>query len=90
LDSHKGSRWELGLYNAAFCGGKWPQVQNATTGAEARANLEALRGAEAPLFHGITRIREVLVLPAFVRFSATSGNRALPEIIYEATFRLNT
>jgi hypothetical protein len=99
LDSHKGSRWELGLYNGALGGGKLPQVQNATTGAEARANLEAQRRAKAPLFHGITRIREFFGIPAlvnfsvlraFVRFSATSGSRAIPEIIFEATFSLNT
>jgi hypothetical protein len=29
----------------------------ATTGAEARADLEALRGAEVPLFHGTGRVR---------------------------------
>jgi hypothetical protein len=27
-------------------------MQNATTGAEARSDFAALRGAEAPLFHG--------------------------------------
>jgi len=32
--------------------------QNATTGAEARADWAALRGAEAPLFHGTARISE--------------------------------
>jgi hypothetical protein len=31
---------------------------NATTGAEARADFGALRGAEAPLFHGIAHNRE--------------------------------
>jgi hypothetical protein len=82
LDSHKGSRWELGLYNGAFCGGKLPQVQNATTGAEAGANLEASRGAEAPFFHGITRIRDFFrEPPEAVPFLKSS---------YAATFSRNT
>jgi hypothetical protein len=34
------------------------RAQNATTGAEARADLGALRGAEAPLFHGAAGICE--------------------------------
>jgi hypothetical protein len=34
------------------------RTQNATTGAEARALLETLRGAEAPPFHRTMRVRE--------------------------------
>ncbi|MGC2328734.1 MAG: hypothetical protein WA604_18620, partial [Candidatus Sulfotelmatobacter sp.] len=43
---------------------------NATTGAEAHANFRALRGAEAPLFHGITGIRGIT---GFVVFTGLRG-----------------
>jgi hypothetical protein len=42
--------------NPGDCGNS-ASTRNATTGAEARAGFESLRGAEAPLLHGAARVR---------------------------------
>jgi hypothetical protein len=57
-------------------------AQNATTGAEARVDSGGLRGAEAPLFHGATRIRPRCHKHSRF-FPAASKGRALPEPIQE-------
>jgi len=51
---------------------------------------QGLKPALILKLHAALKRHPSTVLPAFVNFSATSGSRALPEIIYEATFRLNT
>ena len=53
------------------------QIQNLTPGAEARADFGALRGADAPRFHGIPRIRDgVTCICEFLRSEVL--NRVLP------------
>jgi hypothetical protein len=51
---------------------------------------QGLKPAPILKLYAALKRRSSAVLPAFVSFSATSGSRALPEIIYEATFSRNT
>jgi hypothetical protein len=70
------------IFGAALrgCGKKsHPGARNATTRAEARTILNALRGAEAPLFHGSAGIAEFfrsLFKPCPGTNRATSGSAA--------------
>ena len=54
------------------------RTQNAPTGAKARVDLWALRGAEAPLFHGGACIFELFPQPAkLVQFGGACAARSI-------------
>jgi len=55
-------------------------MQNATTGAKARIGSGALRGAEAPLFHGTARA-------VFPPHCANRSSKALHEPLFHGTAR---